>query len=97
MDFYAIQSAFERDVFGDGPFELLEEKHSPWFFGSGFAAYRANGRLLRMVWAGREGFLEVQADKVGLDYPQSKWMTAVICRGPRLGDEEIARARELFR
>ena len=73
MNFLELMSNFEEKFTGKAKFELLETRHSPYAFGSGFSSYRVKGIILRVVFDGKDNFIEVQKSKPHEKYPNCNW------------------------
>jgi hypothetical protein len=68
-DFLRIKEYFEDIINGRVKFELLELSYTPYSFGSGFAAYRIAGKIVKLVFDGRDEMLTIGISAKHSEYP----------------------------
>ena len=73
MDFLKISEAFEQQIIAKFKFELLELHYSPYSFGSGTVAYRINGKLVKIIFDGRDAIIEIILSAKHDKYPNGTW------------------------
>lgn len=73
MDFLELKEQFETKLTED--FELLESHYVPYSFGSGFTAYRIRGRIVKIIYDGRDNQVELLVSANHDKYPQTTWTT----------------------
>jgi len=71
MNFLQIKDSFEQLL--AARMELLEIQYTPYAFGSGFCAYRLQGRNLLLIYNGKDDFVELLASKPHEPYPSKSW------------------------
>ncbi|MBN8672216.1 MAG: hypothetical protein J0L80_16145 [Chitinophagales bacterium] len=54
-------------------YELLELYSTPYSFGSGFIAYKANGRNTKIVFDGRDNIVSIYVSPPHHKYPTNEW------------------------
>jgi len=72
MEFLALITAFENILSISLKLELLEQHYTPYSFGSGFVAYRINGRNLKLVFNGKDNYTECFLSKPHVKYSNVK-------------------------
>ena len=76
MNFLELISDFEGKLASKVKFELMETRHAPYSFGSGFSSYMVKGTILRVVFDGKENLIEIQKSKSHEKYPNCNWANA---------------------
>ena len=80
MNFFELKEQFENKLKSDFKFELLDLHYSPYTFGSGMTVYRINGRIIKVIYDGRDNEIELVSSKPHDKYPNTSWST--IFTGP---------------
>jgi hypothetical protein len=70
-DFLELKDKLERNLKPD--FELLELNYLPYAFGSGLVAYRKDGRSIKLIYDGKEQYLQLFHSGKERKYPSSNW------------------------
>ncbi len=73
MHFLALKDSFELKIQDHFRIELLELHYAPYSFGSGMAAYQIGGRVFKMVFDGRENYLECLISAPHEAYEDANW------------------------
>jgi len=73
MDFLELKEQFESKL--TEKFELLELHYAPYSFGSGFTAYRIRGRIVKIIYDGRDNQVELLVSANHDKYPYTTWTT----------------------
>ena len=79
-DYLELKGQFEAQLSADLKFELLELHYAPYSFGSGMTAYRIKGRVVKIIFDGKDNIIELLISAKHLKYPSSVWTT--IFSGP---------------
>jgi|SRR5690554_7863076 hypothetical protein len=74
-DFLELKRQFEVELSADLKFELLELHYAPYSFGSAMTAYRIKGKLVQIVFDGKDNIIELLISDHDLMYPSSTWTT----------------------
>ena len=74
-DFLELKGQFEAQLSADLKFELLELHYAPFSFGSGMAAYRIKGRMVKIIFDGKDNKIKLLISAKHLKYPSSTWAT----------------------
>jgi hypothetical protein len=69
LEFLEIISDFEKQIKKDLKYELLEMHYVPYSFGSGFVAYRINGRIVKIIFDGKDNLIESKISSRHERYP----------------------------
>ena len=69
MNFLELKKQFESKLKNDFKFELLDLHYSPYSFGSGTAVYNIKGRVIKIIYDGRDSEMEVFSSKPHDKYP----------------------------
>jgi hypothetical protein len=70
-----LKGQFEAQLSADLKFELLELHYAPYSFGSGMTAYRIKGRVVKIIFDGKDNIIELMISVKHLKYPQSDFTT----------------------
>ncbi len=73
MNFLELKEQFENKLTND--FELLELHYAPYAFGSGMTAYRIKGRIVKLIYDGRDNDIQLLASSNHDKYPNASWTT----------------------
>ena len=73
MDFLELKEQFESKL--TEKFELLELHYAPYSFGSGFTAYRIKGRIVKIIYDGKDNQVELVVSANHDKYPHASWTT----------------------
>jgi len=73
MDFLELKEQFETKLAGN--FELLEFHYIPYSFGSGLTAYRIRGRIVKIIYDGKDNQVELVVSANHDKYPDASWTT----------------------
>ena len=74
-DYLELKGQFEAQLSSDLKFELLELYYAPYSFGSGMTAYRIKGRVVKIIFDGKDNIFELLISAEHLQYPSSGWTT----------------------
>jgi hypothetical protein len=74
-DYLELKGQFEAQLSTDLKFELLELHFAPYSFGSGMTAYRIKGRVVKIVFDGKDNIIELLISEKHIKYPSSGWTT----------------------
>lgn len=96
MDFLQFKEQFEATLNDAFKFELLELHYMPYSFGTGIVAYRIKGKLIRIVYNGRDNEIEVISSKPHEKYPNASWTTIFTGSPSELLNKGIGQLNELF-
>src|SRR6476659_5933428 len=96
MDFLELRTQFESKLNNTFKFERLELHYMPYSFGTGIIAYRIKGRLIRIIYNGRDNEIEVYSSKPHEKYPNASWAIIFTGHPSELLDKGITRLNELF-
>ncbi len=75
MNFLELKEQFERKLNDDYMFELLELHYAPHAFGSGMTAYRIKGRIVKLIYDGRDNDIQLLVSSNHDKYPNVSWTT----------------------
>ena len=75
MNFLELKEQFENKLKDHFTFELLDLQYSPYAFGSGMTVYRINGRIIKVMYDGRDNEIEIVSSKPHDKYPTTSWTT----------------------
>ena len=75
MEFLKISEAFEQQIIQEFKFELLELHYARYSFGSGMVAYRIQGKLVKIIFEGRDAIVEIILSAKHDKYPNGTWTT----------------------
>jgi hypothetical protein len=78
MNFKEIVEKFESLIGEQGKFELLENNYTAYAFGSGFAAYKMNRKILKLIFDGRDGEITLLISPKNGRYPLNDYKTIFI-------------------
>ena len=73
MNFLELKGQFENRLTDD--FELLELHYSPYSFGSGFAAYRVKGQIVKVIYDAKDDQVELQVSEKHAKYSDASLTT----------------------
>jgi hypothetical protein len=73
MDFLELKEQFESKL--TEKFELLELQYAPYSFGSGLTAYRIKGRIVKIIYDGKDNQVELLVSANHDKYPGTSWKT----------------------
>lgn len=68
-DFLEFKGQFEAQLSVDLKFELLELHYAPFSFGSGMIAYKIKGRVVKLIFDGKDNIIELWISPKHLKYP----------------------------
>ncbi len=74
-NYLELKGKFEAQLSADLKFELLELHYAPYSFGSGMTAYRIKGRVVKIIFDGKDNIIELLISAKHLKYPSSGWTT----------------------
>ena len=72
-DFLEFKGQFEEQLSTDLKFVLLELHYVPYSFGSGMMSYKIKGRLVKIIFDGKDNIIELFISAKNLKYPSSDW------------------------
>ena len=75
MNFLELKEQFQNKLKDHSTFELLDLQYSPYAFGSGMTAYRIKGRIIKVMYDGRDNKIEIVSSKPHDKYPNTSWTT----------------------
>jgi len=75
MTFLELKEQFENKLTGNHKFDLLELHFAPYSFGSGIAAYRLKGGILKIIYEGRDNEVQLLISSPHNKYPNCSWAT----------------------
>lgn len=75
MTILELKEQFENKVKDNYNFELLELHHAPYAFGSGMAAYSIKGRIVKIIYDGRDSEVQLLVSSSHDKYPNGSWTT----------------------
>jgi hypothetical protein len=75
MTFLELKEQFENKLTGNYKFELLELHFAPYSFGSGMTAYRIKGRIVNIIYDGRDNEVQLLISSPHDNYINSSWTT----------------------
>ena len=75
MNFLQLKDEFESKLNENYDFEILELHYLPYSFGSGMIAYRIKGRIIKIIFDGRENEVQLIGSKPHDKYPNCSWTT----------------------
>ncbi len=70
-DYIEFKGQFEAQLSDDLKFELLELHYAPYSFGSGMTAYKIKGRVVKLIFDGKDNMIELWISAKHLKYPSS--------------------------
>lgn len=73
MNFLELTKQFEDIVRNDFELELLENHYMPYSFGSGTIVYRIRGRLVKLIYDGKDFIARLLISAKHTKYPNSDW------------------------
>ena len=75
IDFLELKDRFETQLKDYFKFELLELQYTPYAFGSGMTAYRIKGRVVKIIFDGRDNLVEFMVSASHEKYSRANWTT----------------------
>lgn len=75
MNYLELTKEFETQMKTNLSFELLELHYTPYSFGSGISAYRIKGRIIKVIFDGKDDMIELMISARHSNYPCSDWTT----------------------
>ena len=75
IDFLEIKDQLESQLKNDFKFELLELQYAPYAFGNGMIAYRIKGRIVKIIYDGRDNQIELMVSTNHVKYDRAEWTT----------------------
>lgn len=73
MNFLELKEQFENKI--NDAFELLELHYAPYAFGSGMVVYRVKGQIIKVVYDGRDDYIELFVSSQHDKYANASWTT----------------------
>jgi len=73
LNYLEIISYFEDQIKEKSKYELLEMHYAPYSFGSGFRTYRINGKIIKIIYNGKENLVELKISNRHEKYPLNSW------------------------
>jgi len=73
MNFLELKEQFESNLTND--FEVLELHYVPYSFGSGLAAYRIRGQIIKIVYDGKDNQVQLLISARHNKYPNASYTT----------------------
>ena len=96
MDFLELKEQFENKLKGDFKFELLDLHYSPYAFGSGMTVYRIKGRIIKVMYDGRDNEIELITSKPHDKYPNTSWTTIFTGLPSDFIENGVAKLNDLY-
>lgn len=96
MNFLELKEEFEHKLKEYYKLELLDFYYSPYSFGSGMAAYRIKGRVIKVVYDGKDNEVKLLLSKLHDKYPHASWNTIYIESPSHLIENGIIKLNDLL-
>lgn len=77
-NYLELKGQFESQLSADLKFDLLELHYTPYSYGSGMTAYRIKGRVVKIIFDGKDNIIKLMISAKHLKYPSSSWTTIFI-------------------
>lgn len=75
LDFLELKVHIETQLKNNFKFELLELQYAPYAFGNGMIAYRIKGRVVKIIYDGRDNQIELMVSANHVKYGRAEWTT----------------------
>ena len=79
IDFLELKDQIELQLKNDFKFELLEIQYAPYAFGNGMIAYRIKGRVVKIIYNGRDNQIELMVSAHHVKYDRAELTTVFWC------------------
>ncbi len=75
IDFLELKDQIELQLKNNFSFELLELQYAPYAFGNGMIAYRIKGRVVKIIYDGKDNQIELMVSAYHVKYDRAELTT----------------------